>query len=156
MARPYTLFKKRSTESADTLGKSLSCFLILPAILSGERPSNNFSSTKSLNAGCIAIFLPWNFARLLRTYALWCAFLGSYLPLVRFRLRSSETVETERCNARAMSQSEYPFFSEEIFRGVRPKKGASMRVVFFMNHSTKFSLKCSDSSADSGRYYKQV
>lgn len=88
-------------------GRCFSCHLMRPAILSGDLPSMSFCSTNVRNAGCATIFIPWYLASCLRTYALWCAFFGSYDPLTLFRFSSSEMVDTDLCNAPAIARREY-------------------------------------------------
>ena len=95
-------------ESAEIGGRCFSCFCMRPAMLAGERPSRSFASTKIRNSFCPTIFIPWNFAYFLRTYALCCAFFGSYRLRTLLRLNSSEMVETLRPRLSEISRSECP------------------------------------------------
>ena len=93
-------------ESPEIAGSCFSLFVILPEILSGERPCNNNSSTRFRSAGCSTIFIPWYLAYFRRTYALCIAFFAVYTPRTLLRVISSEIVETLRPSVPAISRNE--------------------------------------------------
>ena len=151
--RPCTLLRKRSIESPDMEGRCFSLFVILPAILSGERPWSKSSSTRIRSALCSTIFIPWYFAYFLRAYALCTAFLGSYLPHTEFRAISSEIVETLLSSVPAIERSECPL-CRRIPSSCRSLL-FSFDAFFFFPWLLDFFhqrtlAECSDSSADSG------
>ena len=104
--RPWMLLIYRRMLFFDTAGRCFSCLGILPAMTSGDRSSYRFLSTYSLSSLSSTIFMPWYLLFHLRTYALWSAFLESYMFLTLFIFTSSTIVEIDLFNARAIALRE--------------------------------------------------
>ena len=101
-------------------GSCFSCFLILLEMFAGDWSSYKLFSTKSWSAVLSTIFFPWNFEYFLFTYALCCAFAGSYLPLVLFLLYSYQIALGLRASAFAISAYEYFFFLNRNISSLSP------------------------------------
>ena len=122
---PWTLLMYRLMLFLDMRGKCFSCFTILPAMASGDWSSYRPSSTCFFNSPCSAILMPWYLASCLLTYALWSAFLGSYLPLTLLRLISSRMFEWLRPSCLATPRMEYPFSNRF------PRSNRSLRLILW-------------------------